>query len=141
MSRGGFGGGRGGFGGGGGANRSGAQQFMSFDLIKDVGANGLFNVQTDLFPKMDVPIPRKPSSNEQTQWNLRKDYLERIKNSPFYLTVPPPPKDIERYSDRYKQTDQNKRKLRDIQTDLDMFPEELQSILDPSKAKKSMSNV
>ncbi|KAI8100055.1 DNA-directed RNA polymerase III, subunit Rpc31 [Halteromyces radiatus] len=134
MSRGGFGGGRGGFGGG--ANRSGAQQLMSFDLIKDVGVNGLFNVQTALFPKMDVPVPRKPSSVEQTQWQLRKDYLERIKNSPFYLTVPPPPKDIERYSDRYKQTNHNKRKLRDIKTNLDMFPEELQSILDPSKTKK-----
>jgi hypothetical protein len=48
MSRGGFGGGRGGFGGG--ANRSGPQQLMSFDLIKDLGVNGLFNVQTDLFP-------------------------------------------------------------------------------------------
>ncbi|SAM09752.1 hypothetical protein [Absidia glauca] len=115
MSRGGFGGGRGGFGGG--ANRSGPQQLMSFDLIKDLGVNGLFNVQTDLFPKMDVPVPRKSSSNEQTQWRLRRDYLERIKQSAFHLTVPPPPKD------------------------LDMFPEELQSILDPSKAKKKRKNV
>lgn len=41
---------------------------------------------------MDVPVPRKASSNEQTQWRLRKDYLERIKQSAFHLTVPPPPK-------------------------------------------------
>lgn len=49
MSRGGFGG-RGGRGGGAGGNRSGAQQLLSFDLLKDVGVNGLFNVQTALFP-------------------------------------------------------------------------------------------
>ncbi|CAO3626135.1 unnamed protein product [Cunninghamella echinulata] len=118
MSRGGFG--RGGGRGGGAAGRnSGAQQLLSFDLLRDVGVNGLFNVQTALFPEMEVPI----------------------KSSPFYLTEPPPPRDIERYSDRYKQPDKNKRKLRDIQTDLDMFPEELHSILDSTKAKKKRKQV
>ncbi|KAI9307601.1 DNA-directed RNA polymerase III, subunit Rpc31 [Cunninghamella echinulata] len=140
MSRGGFG--RGGGRGGGAAGRnSGAQQLLSFDLLRDVGVNGLFNVQTALFPEMEVPVPRKPTSNERIQYQLRKSYIGKIKSSPFYLTEPPPPRDIERYSDRYKQPDINKRKLRDIQTDLDMFPEELHSILDPTKAKKKRKQV
>ncbi|CAO3609405.1 unnamed protein product [Cunninghamella blakesleeana] len=139
MSRGGFGG-RGGRGGGAGGNRSGAQQLLSFDLLKDVGVNGLFNVQTALFPEMEVPVPRKPTSNEKIQYFIRRAYIDKVKDSPFYLTEPPPPRDIERYSDRYKQPIINKRKLRDIQTDLDMFPEELHSILEPAKAKKSNNN-
>lgn len=48
MSRGGRGGG--GFGRGGGAGQSGAMQFVSFDLMKDLGSGSLFNVNTALFP-------------------------------------------------------------------------------------------
>ncbi|KAG1048442.1 hypothetical protein G6F43_009169 [Rhizopus delemar] len=133
MSRGGRGGG---FGrGGGGGAQSGAMQLVSFDLLKDLNAGSLFNVNTDLFPEMDVPIPRKPTSNESHQWRLRKEYLEMVKSSPFYLTAPPPPPDIERYSDKYK-VQETKKTLREIETDLDFFPEELQNILEPKRAKK-----
>ncbi|KAI8379491.1 DNA-directed RNA polymerase III, subunit Rpc31 [Radiomyces spectabilis] len=132
MSR----GGRGGFGRGGGGAQSGAMQLVSFDLLKDLGSGSLFNVQTALFPEMDVPIPRKSTATEETQWKLRKEYLTLIKNSPFHIQRPPPPPDIERYSDKYKSTETKKRSLRDISTDLDFFPEELMSIIDPSKAKK-----
>jgi DNA-directed RNA polymerase III subunit RPC7 len=64
---------------------------------------------------MDVPIPRKPTSNEIQEWKLRKEYLNMIKDSPFHLTAPPPPTDIERYSDKYKVVAQ-KRSLREIET-------------------------
>lgn len=64
---------------------------------------------------MDVPIPRKPTSNEIQQWKLRKEYLSMIKDSPFHLTAPPPPPDIERYSDKYKVI-APKRSLREIET-------------------------
>ncbi|ORX44589.1 hypothetical protein DM01DRAFT_1411263 [Hesseltinella vesiculosa] len=130
MSRGGFRGG-----GGGGANRTGAGALISFDLLRDGGINSLFKEQSDIFPDIDIPMPRKPTSTEHERWMLRKRFLDQIRDTPFYLTVPPPPKDIERYSDKYKVV-KKKRHLRDIQTDLDMFPEELQSIVDPSKGKK-----
>jgi DNA-directed RNA polymerase III subunit RPC7 len=64
---------------------------------------------------MDVPIPRKPTSNEIQQWKLRKEYLSMVKDSPFHLTAPPPPPDIERYSDKYKVA-APKRSLREIET-------------------------
>ncbi|KAI9476116.1 MAG: DNA-directed RNA polymerase III, subunit Rpc31 [Benjaminiella poitrasii] len=134
MSRGGRGGG--GFGrGGGGGPQSGAMQLVSFDLLKDLGSGSLFNVNTALFPEMDVPIPRKPTSNEVQEWKLKKEYLALIKESPFHLTPLPPPPDIERYSDKYKVKVQ-KRSLKDIETNLDFFPEELQTILDPKRKKK-----
>jgi DNA-directed RNA polymerase III subunit RPC7 len=40
---------------------------------------------------MDVPIPRKPTSNESEEWRLRKEFLEQIKASPFHMVPPPPP--------------------------------------------------
>ncbi|RCH85837.1 hypothetical protein CU098_005486 [Rhizopus stolonifer] len=134
MSRGGRGGGFGRGGGGGGA-QSGAMQLVSFDLLKDLGSGNLFNVNTALFPEMDVPIPRKPTSNEIQQWKLRKEYLSMVKDSPFHLTTPPPPPDIERYSDKYKIVAQ-KRSLREIETNFDFFPEELHVVLDPKRTKK-----
>lgn len=78
-----------------------------------------------------------------------------IKDSPFHLTAPLPPPDIERYSDKYKVI-AAKRSLRDIETskvfifemhhkylvftsklDLDFFPEELQPVIDPKRGRKS----
>ncbi|GAA5807834.1 hypothetical protein MFLAVUS_001213 [Mucor flavus] len=133
MSR---GGGRGGFGrGGGGAGQTGAMQLVSFDLLKDLGSGNLFNVNTALFPEMDVPIPRKPTSNEVQEWKLRKEYLNMIKESPFHLVAPPPPPDIVRYSDKYKVVIQ-KRTLREIETNLDFFPDELQITIDSKRRKK-----
>lgn len=64
---------------------------------------------------MDVPIPRKPTSNEVQEWKLRKEYLNMIKESPFHLVAPSPPPDIVRYSDKYKVVIQ-KRTLREIET-------------------------
>lgn len=46
MSR----GGRGGFRGGRDGGMGGAMQLVSFDLLKDLGSDTLFNVQTALFP-------------------------------------------------------------------------------------------
>jgi hypothetical protein len=43
-----------------------------------------------------------------------------IKDSPFHLTAPPPPPDIERYSDKYKVV-ATKRSLRDIETSMSIF--------------------
>ncbi|KAI8072699.1 DNA-directed RNA polymerase III, subunit Rpc31 [Gongronella butleri] len=130
MSRGGFG-----RGGGGGA-KTGASALISFDLLRDGGLNSLFKEQSEIFPQIEVPVPRKPAPTEHDRWLARKSYLDSVRNSPFLLAVPPPPKDIERYSDKYR-VPKRKRLLRDIRTDLDMFPEELQSIVAPSKAKKS----
>ncbi|KAI8150061.1 DNA-directed RNA polymerase III, subunit Rpc31 [Fennellomyces sp. T-0311] len=130
MSR----GGRGGFRGG-GSQQSGAMQLVSFDLLKDLGTGNLFNVQTALFPEMDVPMARKPTNAETTQWKHKDECIQLIQASPFYLVPPPPPPDVERYSDRYKKR-KTVQSLRDIRTDMDFFPDELQSILDPSKRKK-----
>ncbi|KAI8876750.1 hypothetical protein K501DRAFT_261663 [Backusella circina FSU 941] len=137
MSRGGFG--RGGGRGGGGGAQSGAMQLVSFDLLKDLGSGSLFNVNTALFPDMDVPIPRKPTSYESEQWLLKKDQLEGIKTTPFHMVPPPPALDIERYSDKYRISDAVKSTLKDMESSLDFFPEELQTIIDPRKRKKQKS--
>lgn len=82
-------------------------------------------------------MPRKPTETESREWQLRDECLKMIRTTPFHFVPPPPAPDIERYSDKYKQK-KEKRGLNDISTDLDFFPEELQSILDPTKAKKRM---
>ncbi|KAI9009304.1 DNA-directed RNA polymerase III, subunit Rpc31 [Phycomyces nitens] len=135
MSRGGRGGFGGGRGGPGGAN-SGAMQLVSFDMLKDLSSGGLFNVNTALFPEMDVPIPRKPNSTENSQWKFKEEFLKQVHESAYHLVPPPPKPDIERYSDKYKLATVRKKTLREIDTDFDFFPEELQSVIDPSKAKK-----
>ncbi|KAI9310536.1 DNA-directed RNA polymerase III, subunit Rpc31 [Dichotomocladium elegans] len=133
MSRGGRGGFRGGRGGGGGGGQSGAMQLVSFDMLKDLGS--MFNVNTALFPEMDVPMPRKPTSSESSQWELREEVIKLLHKSPYYQIPPPPPPDVERYSDKYKPK-QHKRMLREMEADIDCFPEELHSIIDPKRAKK-----
>ncbi|KAJ8655490.1 hypothetical protein O0I10_008776 [Lichtheimia ornata] len=125
--------GRGGFRGGGGGAQSGAMQLVSFDMLKDLGS--MFNVNTALFPEMDVPMPRKPNSTESARWELRDESISMIHDTAFYQVPPPPPPDIERYSDRYKPKP-IKRTLRDLDADLDAFPEELQSIIDPRLSKR-----
>ncbi|CAO3685334.1 unnamed protein product [Rhizopus stolonifer] len=134
MSRGGGRGGGFGRGGGGGA-QSGAMQLVSFDLLKDLNAGSLFNVNTALFPPMDVPIPRKPTPSESQYWKFQKKTLDIGKSSSFHLTAPAPEPDIKRYSDRYK-IQEEKKSLREVKTILDFFPEEIQNILEPKKAKK-----
>ncbi|KAL0095579.1 DNA-directed RNA polymerase III, subunit Rpc31 [Phycomyces blakesleeanus] len=135
MSRGGRGGFGGGRGGPGGAN-SGAMQLVSFDMLKDLSSGGLFNVNTALFPEMDVPIPRKPNSSETSQWKFKEDFLKQVHESAYHLVPPPPKPDIERYSDKYKKATVRRKTLREIDTDFDFFPEELQSVIDSSKIKK-----
>ncbi|KAI7862335.1 DNA-directed RNA polymerase III, subunit Rpc31 [Spinellus fusiger] len=130
--RGGFGGGRGGFGG---AN-SGAMQLVSFDMLKDLGSGGLFNVNTALFPELDVPIPRKPTETETDQYTLKSDFIKKINQSAYYLKLPEPKPDIERYSDKYKKTPVKRKTLREIETDFDFFSEELHATLDSTKGKR-----
>ncbi|KAI8866326.1 hypothetical protein GQ42DRAFT_165577 [Ramicandelaber brevisporus] len=98
ASRGGRGGGRGGRGGGGGSS-----------IIKNIPgvAPGelsrlVFTGPTQLFPEREeLPIPVKPSANEQAAIEYGEDYLRLLKQTPFNIKLPPTKPDIQRYSDKY----------------------------------------
>jgi len=106
---------------------------MPFELMGDLGSGGLFNVQTDLFPERPLQVQRDPTTREQEQLAASKRYRLALKASAFYLRPPPPPKDIERYSDRYKAGLDKPPSLQTITSNTSFFPEELHSILDPKK--------
>ncbi|KAI8058452.1 DNA-directed RNA polymerase III, subunit Rpc31 [Syncephalis plumigaleata] len=117
-------------GGGGGAGRGA----MAFQVYKVKYKGFLFPTEpVATFPEITLPIPRKLTSEEEAILQQQDKLMEVLRNSAFYLTVPPPSKDIERYSDKYLTTNQHRPKLRTILTDLNFFPDELHRILDPTK--------
>ncbi|KAJ9067399.1 hypothetical protein DSO57_1039557 [Entomophthora muscae] len=64
--------------------------------------------------------------------------MTMLKTSQSYLRPPLPPKDIERYSDKYIKEKPVKRsaQLTHITTDMSFFPPELHSVIDKTKTKK-----
>ncbi|KAJ2163117.1 hypothetical protein GGF46_000046 [Coemansia sp. RSA 552] len=92
-----------------------------FDKAKDM---------LEIFPEFDVAAGRPATSEEQQIARLLDELRSDMQASMFYLQPPPPPRDIERYSDRYfNQGGHGRHSLRDLKTDVDLFPEELQPVL------------
>ncbi|KAJ1654390.1 hypothetical protein IWQ61_005675 [Dispira simplex] len=89
------------------------------------------------FPPMELPARRQPNSQEQECLKFYRAYLTTLKDSPFYLDLPPPPKAIERYSDKYLQNNQQKSRggLAANKLDIGFFPDELYSVVDRKKAQ------
>ncbi|KAI9595159.1 DNA-directed RNA polymerase III, subunit Rpc31 [Syncephalis fuscata] len=126
---------------GGGAGRGGGPMGFS-GLQSEIQGVSLFPTEpVATFPEITLPIPRKLTTEEEAILQQQDELLETIRQSAFYITVPLPSKDIERYSDKYLTLGNQRAKLRSIQTDLDFFPEELHRVLDPSKKGNTQRKV
>ncbi|KAJ1948539.1 hypothetical protein IWQ62_006876, partial [Dispira parvispora] len=88
------------------------------------------------FPPFELPARRQPNSQEQECLKFYRAYLTTLKDSPFYLDMPPPPKAIERYSDKYLQNSQRKSRggLATSKLDTGFFPDELHGVVDRKKS-------
>ncbi|KAJ3298414.1 hypothetical protein HK104_010744 [Borealophlyctis nickersoniae] len=90
-----------------------------------------------LFPDYAPEPFREVSGEEDEMVETHKRFVEKLKESPYYLELPPPKPDIERYSDKFKRSRARalQKSLTTIPTDLSFFPDELHSVKDTSKVK------
>ncbi|KAI8853119.1 DNA-directed RNA polymerase III, subunit Rpc31 [Chytridium lagenaria] len=126
MSRGGRGGGGGWRGGRGGGQRYGPD-------IPD-GVQVSYH-DSPIYPALELPPFLKCTAEEKKMLDLDKDFVEKIKESPYHITIIAKKHDIERYADRYiKKPITSAQRATEIPCDnLKFFPEELHYIHDPSK--------
>jgi len=141
MSRGGRGRGRG------GTSQGGNPAFGQFGSL----ASGDLN----LLQELGMGLSATPNSSRKSIFfsedNLQfskedisrtSDYrtlLRAMVDSPSYLRPPPPPRDIERYSDKYISASLDKGhndSLTHITTSLEYFPSELHSVVDRTRARR-----
>ncbi|PIA19170.1 hypothetical protein COEREDRAFT_5694 [Coemansia reversa NRRL 1564] len=92
-----------------------------------------------IFPSYEVTTGRAISKEEAHIADLMEQFRSDFQESMFYLQPPPPPPDIERYSDRYfkDQGKDKKRSLKELKTDINLFPEELHSVLLKKRVKRA----
>ncbi|KAJ1860078.1 hypothetical protein LPJ73_001537 [Coemansia sp. RSA 2703] len=90
-----------------------------------------------LFPEYEPTPAVEPSSEERIILKLMEEFRNEIQSSVFFLKPPPTPPDVERYSDRYHVSDDKSKSLKELKTDITLFPEELHSVLTKKRVKKS----
>ncbi|KAJ2402933.1 hypothetical protein GGI23_000357 [Coemansia sp. RSA 2559] len=96
------------------------------------------------FPEHDVTAGRASTKEEKHIAELAQEFRESVKSSVFYLHLPPPPRDVERYSDRYfknQGSDYVQHPLKGLQTNVDLFPEELHTVLLKKRVKRTRVQV
>ncbi|KAJ2756317.1 hypothetical protein H4S06_003313 [Coemansia sp. BCRC 34490] len=92
------------------------------------------------FPEYEVPAGRGSTKEERHIAELAHKFREDVRASVFYLHLPPPPRDVERYSDRYFKGQGGgyvQHPLKGLQTDINLFPEELQSVVLKKRVKRT----
>ncbi|KAJ1781501.1 hypothetical protein LPJ59_007038 [Coemansia sp. RSA 2399] len=92
------------------------------------------------FPEHDVTAGRASTKEEKHIAELAQEFRENVKSSVFYLHLPPPPRDVERYSDRYFKNQGSgyvQHPLKGLQTNVDLFPEELHTVLLKKRVKRT----
>ncbi|KAJ1834690.1 hypothetical protein LPJ63_001740 [Coemansia sp. RSA 2711] len=119
-----------------GRGRGGGQRREISGLQSELTGVNLPDPPPELFPKFDVPAVRSTTTEEKHINALMNKFRTDIKASVFYLQPPSPPREIERYSDRYF-TGAKEASLKDVKTDLLLFPEELQQVLSKRKIKRA----
>ncbi|KAJ1722776.1 hypothetical protein LPJ53_002832 [Coemansia erecta] len=90
-----------------------------------------------LFPEYEPTPAVEPSSEERSILKLMEDFRNEMQSSMFFLKLPPTPPDVERYSDRYHVSEDKSKSLKELKTDITLFPEELHSVLTKKRVKKS----
>ncbi|KAI8323095.1 hypothetical protein GQ54DRAFT_117529 [Martensiomyces pterosporus] len=101
---------------------------------------------TNGYPEYEMPISKPPTEEERHIAQLLGQFQAELRASVFCLQQPAPPKEIERYSDRYFKAGQNgtskgSRSLKGLKTNAALFPEELHSAILKKKTKKTRSEV
>ncbi|KAJ3134082.1 hypothetical protein HDU90_005430 [Geranomyces variabilis] len=139
--RGGGGGWRGGRGGGGGGGGFGARR-NGPDLPDDLE---ITYKETPLFPEYQVNPFTPLSPAEQQAVDDRNAFTESLKDLPYYIDIPPPKPDIERYSDRFRKRKPNKKNNNNtfalVPTSLSFFPDELHSVKDASSKQHATTKL
>ncbi|KAJ2617882.1 hypothetical protein H4S08_000117 [Coemansia sp. RSA 1365] len=92
-----------------------------------------------IFPSYEVTAGRAITKEEAHIADLMEQFRSDFQESMFYLQPPPPAAEIERYSDRYfkDQGKDKKRSLKELKTDINLFPEELHSVLLKKRVKRT----
>ncbi|ORX68207.1 hypothetical protein DL89DRAFT_294129 [Linderina pennispora] len=114
--------------GGGRGRGRGTRREMSALQTELIGKSLFSKVddESSVFPEYDVSTGKPPSREETHIAQLLSSYRQTLVTSMFYLQPPAPPRDIERFSDRFYTTDANRNpSLRTLKTSLDLFPDEL----------------
>lgn len=121
-----------------GRGRGRGKPNLSFD-IGSLGFSGgeALPTQTLQPPSTYPPLQQRPTPLSSTEVDeyllaLSQEYRGSIKDSPFYLKPSTIKKDIVRYTDRYKQTNQKSDSLQ-WEPDWRFFPDELK----PARKRKS----
>ncbi|KAI9003093.1 hypothetical protein BC832DRAFT_90855 [Gaertneriomyces semiglobifer] len=124
--RGGRGGGRGG-GPGGGSGRGGPEFSEDVEVTYK---------ETPLFPDYHPQPFTDPTLDEHQLAQDWQSYLESVRDLAYFLDVPAPKPDVERWSDRFNIAAVRRQKpMSSVPTDLKFFPVELHSVKDPAKTK------
>ncbi|KAJ2554667.1 hypothetical protein EV175_002516 [Coemansia sp. RSA 1933] len=92
------------------------------------------------FPDHDVTAGRESTKEERHIAELAQEFRETVRSSAFYLRLPPPPRDVERYSDRYFKNQGSgyvQHPLKGLQTNVDLFPEELHAVVLKKRVKRT----
>ncbi|KAJ2328670.1 hypothetical protein GGI00_004136 [Coemansia sp. RSA 2681] len=87
------------------------------------------------FPDYDVVAGRTPTAEEKHVADLMEKFRSEMQSSVFCLQPPAPPRDIERYSDRYFKA-ATRQSLKGLKTDLSLFPDELHQELLKKRTKR-----
>ncbi|CAG8668303.1 15393_t:CDS:2, partial [Racocetra persica] len=98
------------------------------------------NLTDDSSKGLEFEDPVGPTDNEQLTLYALIGYKAALKDSAFYISAPPPPTEIQRYSDQFKKK-KTPHSLRDIKTDIGFFPEELHCVKDESLASTISTNI
>ncbi|KAJ2653882.1 hypothetical protein IWW40_000166 [Coemansia sp. RSA 1250] len=88
------------------------------------------------YPEYDILPVREATKEERHIIDLMNQFQAEMKASVFYLQQPAVPHDIIRYSDRYI-TEAKTASLKNIKTDLQLFPEELHSVVSSKKIRRT----
>ncbi|CAG8603712.1 43752_t:CDS:2 [Gigaspora margarita] len=88
--------------------------------------------------EFEDPVP--PTDSEQSTLYALVGYKAALKDSAFYISAPPPPSEIQRYSDQFKKK-KTSHSLRDIKTDIAFFPDELHCVKDESLTSAVTTNI
>ncbi|KAJ2708104.1 hypothetical protein FB645_000213 [Coemansia sp. IMI 203386] len=120
---------------GGGARRE--MNGLQTELLRDRKLRKLDSGVKGNFPEYEM-IPGRPLTSEEKHIaNLMDEFRNELKSSVFYLKSPPAPPEVERFSDRYHTKEDSTKSLKELKTDIALFPEELQSVLLKKRTKKA----
>ncbi|KAJ2229428.1 hypothetical protein H4R99_003034 [Coemansia sp. RSA 1722] len=120
---------------GGGARRE--MNGLQTELLRDRKLRKLDSGVKGTFPEYEM-IPGRPLTSEEKHIaNLMDEFRNELKSSVFYLKSPPAPPEVERFSDRYHTKEDSTKSLKELKTDIALFPEELQSVLLKKRTKKA----